>query len=444
MTSGQSGRQPWVSLLGMTGIFVLLLALTHSVYAPKASALLKDVLGPVLSSPAEEDENSEQVQERSATTGNRGLLSLPEIKLELPTIKVDTPIIKVETPPVKVETGPDLRDTRVDVPSIKVDTPIIRAETPKVEANTKSVVPEVRVTVPEVEVKTPIIQAQTPEIKVDVKPKPVLPDINVTVPRGEVKTPVVEVATPAIEVHVPPVVPGKQPSEPTVTLPTQPQPTENPNQPVIQPVDQETVSEAPVSVTPTVPEAPVVEPEQELILHPVQPGLNSEQPEQAVELDLPVELLPTTEQTGLEAVTGAGVNPAQPDQAVSQPGADAKVEDRASAVDGQRAEPQPQERQQPVRQPVTALPPVWNSSGSSVTPGQQGGGLGGSPSAGGGVPTAPIHLTEAAALGLPPVSGIRLSNLYLLGKDQWCQPPPGQPPMYAFFSNYCDVTTFTT
>ncbi|WP_020619934.1 hypothetical protein [Paenibacillus daejeonensis] len=433
MTSGQSGRQQRVSLLGMIGMLVLLLALTHSVYAPKASALLKDVLGPVLSSPTEEDENSEQVQERSATTGNSGLLSLPEIKLELPTIKVDTPIVKVETPPVTVETGPDLRDTKVDVPSIKVDTPIIRAETPKVEANTKSVVPEVKVTVPEVEVKTPIIRAQTPEVKVDVKPEPVIPDIKVTVPRGEVKTPIVEVETPAVEVHVPPVAPGKQPSEPTEILPVQPQPTENPNQIGVQPVDQEPASATPVPGTPSAPEAPVVEPE-----------MNSGQPEQPVELELPFELMPTTEQTELEAVTGAGVHPAQPDQVVSQPGADAKVEDRVSAVDGQRAEPQSQERQQPLRQPVTALPPVWSSSGSSVTPGQQGGGLGGSPSAGGGGPTAPIHLTEAAAPGLPSVNGIRLSNLYLLGKDQWCQPPPGQPPMYAFFSIYCDVTTFTT
>jgi hypothetical protein len=158
MRNGIKGRY----LISMTMAILFMVAaafLAQTIHPPKASALLKGIVVPIVSPKegqstpnSDEDEESDEKEKASASD------------IRIPSVPAETPIVKIETPEVKVkpmETEPQIT---VTVPPTKVQTPIVKAETSPVKSAVKSgrgSLPEGRVKEPSAQVTAPATAAET-------------------------------------------------------------------------------------------------------------------------------------------------------------------------------------------------------------------------------------------------------------------------------------------
>ncbi|NMO97830.1 hypothetical protein [Paenibacillus lemnae] len=433
-----------------TAILTLILAgfIIQSLLPSKASALLKEIVEPVLSTKPLNKESSDHnvTQQNEEKSGSL---------LTVPSIKVDTPVLKVETPNISV--NPDLNQgsLNVDVSSTKVEAPLVQSEISDISAGVKadkSVVPEVEVKAPSVKAETPLARVETSsvEAKTDSSNDGVIPKVHVQAPSVSVQTPVVSVETKPVQTKVSPrrdALPDVKVSVPVAENPKTQEPVEvkkpttaesNPNANLDQVGTNKSFEDASNTSQPVI-DLVTVEPvkplEDEKSSKADLTPVNERSDVEEQETDKPEQIAKDNLVTEDKLVNDEILS----DKAVLSDQLSvrsnlANISNPAASVE--KGEPTASPSTTKQRLPMTS---TWSSNGIVAVPVNvmNGTSAPGSPSSGvngnAGLHSVISDFSDVKSLGFDKNIMI-LRSMYILGSDQWSQPPPGQPPMHTLLS----------
>ncbi|WJH35213.1 hypothetical protein N6H14_03825 [Paenibacillus sp. CC-CFT747] len=151
MRTGRSGHSGW-KVLWTVMMLVFAGFVIQSIRPPQASALLKEIVKPVLDPETSGNEKPKsQPQTSSVPKPADKEAASSEGGVSVPSLKVDTPILKAETPEVKLAPRKDKPGLETAVSSVKVETPVMEAEATPLTAEVAPVpgsLPEVTVSLP--------------------------------------------------------------------------------------------------------------------------------------------------------------------------------------------------------------------------------------------------------------------------------------------------------
>ncbi|WP_139991360.1 hypothetical protein [Paenibacillus paridis] len=379
-------RLRWLKLSITVAMLMLIGFVVQMAQPPKASALLKEIVSPIIhvGTPEQAASESSDIKEQGT-----GLLDL-----SLPALTIETPIVQVETPQVAIQVKDSIGVT-AEVSPIGISTPVLNVETSgkKIAVDAQdNLLPNIKVEAPAIKAKTPLLAASIPSVKA------IVGSGNDRLPEVELELPDISVRLPVVKPSVPPVGLDKENDDAVETVPVPP---------LVESADP-------------LPEKPI----EPVIVTPSQDKIASDDE--------------TNGQRDLESTGPRVPNQDKPDTAVKESGSNKGSvninETKASSSRYDRAAA-------PVTRPPLTLPlAVPANAVVTVSPAV----AGSNASAAGGPAvnswSAPWMILTMLNVNAPRGSAWRVSSLYLIENDQWSQAPPEQPPMYASFSQTLNLT----
>ncbi|WP_141505416.1 hypothetical protein [Paenibacillus luteus] len=379
-------RQKWLKQSITVALLMLIGFVIQLAQPPKASALLKEIVSPIIhvGTPEQAASKSSDIKEQGT-----GLLDL-----SLPALTIETPIVQVETPQVAIQVEDSIGVT-AEVSPIGVSTPVLNVET----SGTKIAVDAQGTLLPNIKVEAPAIKAETPLVEASI------PSVKAIVGSGKDRLPEVELELPNISVGLPVVKPSVPPAG----------------------LDKENDN-----AVETIPVSPIVESANPLPEKPVEPVIFTPSRETIANDD------ETNRHRDLENTGPQVPERDKPDTAVKESGNNkGSGNNNDTKVSGNRDD----RVATPVTRPPLTLPlAVPANAIMTVSPAV----AGSNASAAGGQAvnswSAPWTILTMLNDNAPRGSAWRVSSLYLIENDQWSQAPPEQPPMYASFSQTLNLT----
>ncbi|MBO2944285.1 hypothetical protein JJQ72_09930 [Paenibacillus sp. F411] len=401
----------------------------QSVTAPTASALLKEIVEPVLKPVRPAPDPSEPAASNAENAEQKG------IPLKVPSIQLDTPIVKVKTPEVVIEAEISQPAVRINTSTTTVEAPLVTTQLGEISADVKPegrLLPQVKVEAPSVQVETLGIQAEASKATVAVKPdEGIVPSVQIQSPAIKAVTSELKASVPSVDVKAEEPLSKSNPPAQSVPTPADsavpvaslqkdtsfsPQTSSKAREDEvgISDTENEERNELPKPIT----EAPVLV----NVTDQSDSDLNVGEPEAAVNEQA---LVSETRSTPYRGNARAGENQS------NEPVASEEKISLAEETSGNTSNDPTQKN----TRPSVALVPLNTSTGSA-------GSNTASNSLGNSGSSYPItNLTDKIS-GVYYVTSVVLQQQYLLGSDQWSQPPPGQPPQQHTFLSPIETQTF--
>ncbi|MCM3749317.1 hypothetical protein M3223_18320 [Paenibacillus pasadenensis] len=365
-------------------------------HAPPAAALLKEITEPVLN-------------------------AAEKAELSLPSLSLDTPLGSIQTPEVEADLS-SKGQPELSVSPVNIDTPALQVSTPEIKAGQgEGSLPLPSVSLSQAEIESPVLDVKTPAVKADGF------QLEAEISPASVSTPIGAAGTGELNVNV---------SQGQVQIG---------NVPVQSPLNSEPIPEVEVQLP---------APAGQAAASPLPTATERQDEQLRQEPARPPK--PQSAEPSHEGRPSGGSSPAPQQIPAAVPPYSGHIEEAEAAVpqanppsseigfSGAEQEA-PSPKPLPLRRlpaavpnaPFPAMPggPAWTGQagpgGGPAPPGGPGSGMQGSGSG-----PSLYAIMQMEGYGMPGINrpGVNISMEYLMGNDQWREPPPEQPPMTSSFS----------